>query len=238
MLNSLDTTKANGPDGVSARIQKSAAPNVAPVLVKLFNLSIRALPTTLETSSIVCIPKASKHQCPSYNQQISLLLVLSKMLERHFHTLVSTHLARNHPLSNFQWGFQSGKSTETALLATTNEWFTHLEARKDICAIFFDLHKAFNSVPHCAVMAKLHSLDLDPYILHWLCSYLTSREQKVVIEGASSGVQPVISGVPQGSVLGRYLLFLVYIDDEGELPHRLQANSVCRWWTALSTVWN
>jgi len=147
MLNSLDTTKANGADGVSARIQKSAAPNVAPVLVKLFNLSIRALPTTLETSSIVCIPKASKHQCPSYNQQISLLPVLSKMLERHFHTLVSTHLARNHPLSNFQWGFQSGKSTETALLATTNEWFTHLEARKDICAIFFDLQKAFNSVP-------------------------------------------------------------------------------------------
>ena len=134
------------------------------------------------------------------------------MLERHFHTLISTHLARNHPLSNCQWGFQSGKSTETALLATTYEWFTQLEARNDICAIFFDLQKAFDSVPHRALMAKLHSLDLDPYILHWLCSYLTNREQKVVIEGASSGVLPVISGVSQGSVLGP-LLFLVYIDD-------------------------
>jgi len=64
-------------------------------------------------------------------------------------------------------------------------------------------------------MVKLHSLDLDPYILHWLCSYLTNREQKVVIEGASSGVLPVISGVPWGSVgVGTWpITFLVYIDD-------------------------
>ena len=70
-------------------------------------------------------------------------------------------------------------------------------------------------------------------ILHWLCSYLTSREQKVVIEGASSGVQPVISGVPQGSVLGQYLLFLVYIDDVMRVNFHTDS-AVCRWWTVLS----
>ena len=123
----------------------------------------------------LCLLFLSKHQCPSIYQPISLLPVLIKVLERHFHTLIiSTQLAKNCLLSNFHWGFQSGKSTETAVLATTYEWFG---AGKDICAVFFDLKKAFDSVSHHTLMAKLHSLDLDPYILHLLCSYLTENRR-------------------------------------------------------------
>jgi len=121
--------------------------------------SCRPLPKTLENFFIVCIPKASKHQCPSNYRQISLLPMLSKMLERHFHTLISTHLARNHLLSNCQWGFQLVKIYQNCSPGYyLYEWFTQLEARKDICAIFFDIQKAFESVLHHAVMAKLHSL--------------------------------------------------------------------------------
>ena len=77
---------------------------IAPLL---FNLSIHIgyFPQPWKTLSIVPIPKASKHQCPTNYRPISLLSILSKMLELHFHTLISTHLARNHPLSNCQWGF-------------------------------------------------------------------------------------------------------------------------------------
>ena len=83
--------------------------------------------------------------------------------------------------------------------------------REEICAVFFDLKKAFDSVPLKALIHKLQSIDLNSHILRWICSYLTSnRKQFVVLNGAKPTTCQVRSGVPQGSVLGP-LLFLVYI---------------------------
>ena len=75
---------------------------------------------------------------------------------------------------------------------------------------FFDCRKAFNSVPHRPLLNK--SLDVSCHVLRWVADYLTSRSQCVVVEGDRSDVTQVLSGVPQGSVLGP-LLFLIYIDE-------------------------
>ena len=92
------------------------------------------------------------------------------------------------------------------------EWFASLESGKDICAVFFDYRKAFDSVPHCPLLAKLLSLQLNPFLMRWITNYLTNRLQHVVVEGEKSGTECVLSGVPQGSVLGP-LLFLIYVDE-------------------------
>ena len=78
--------------------------------------------------------------------------------------------------------------------------------------MLFDLQKAFDSVPHRALIEKLKSIDLNPFILRWSCSYLTDRSQHVLLNGESSPICKTISRVPQGSVLGP-LLFLIYIND-------------------------
>ena len=105
----------------------------------------------------------------------------------------------------------------TALLSTTHNIPNLLEAGNEVCAIFFDFRKAFDSVPHRKLLDKLQDLGLDEHILQWVKSYLTDRSQKVVVNGESSDPTHVVSGVPQGSILGP-LLFLVYIDGVTDLP--------------------
>ena len=89
-----------------------------------------------------------------------------------------------------------------------------MEAGREICAVFLE---AFDSVPHRNLLFVLKQMDvLHPTLLKWSCSYLTSRVQRVVVNGATSSEVHVISGVPQGSVLGP-LFFLMYINGASDL---------------------
>ena len=112
----------------------------------------------------------------------------------------------NRPLSAYQWGFLESRSTVTALLYCTNEWFKALEDGKEVCGILW-LEKRVRLRFSCST-PKLDAIGLDKHITKWLHNYLANRTKAIVINGFESRTAPLLSGVPQCSVLGP-LLFLI-----------------------------
>ena len=214
MLCSLETTKSTGLDGVSAIMLRQTASSIAPCLAKLFNLSIAtgSFPCEWKCARVTPIFKSTDSSLPQNYHPISILPIVSKILEQHIHSLVFKHLADNSPISKFQWGFMPRRSAISALCSLTHDWLRDLDNGNDVCSVFFDLRKAFDSVPHNHLLDKLATLSLCPHLLQWIHSYLSNRSQVVAVGGELSTIKNVLSGVPQGSVLGP-LLFTVYIDD-------------------------
>ena len=128
LIKSLDLSKANGPDGISAQMLKGTAHSIARSLTKLFNIFPFTKVISLRAGRHLLLFQFRNLHVAVKPPTIALLSIVSKMLERHSHQYITNHLNKYHPLSNKQWGFQSGKSTTTALLSVTHDWFQALEA--------------------------------------------------------------------------------------------------------------
>ena len=210
-IKKLGADKAVGPDNISGRMLKMCADSIAPVLARIFNISIASgkLPMEWKTAHVVPVYKKGDRSTLTNYRPIALTSIVVKMLESLVCDKLRNHLLTNGLMFENQHGFSPRKSCATALCEATTEWLAALDRRSSPTAridlISVDYSRAFDSISHDVLISKLHkTYGIRASLLQWITSFLTGRRQCVVFRGASSDWTNVLSGVPQGSVLTRF----------------------------------
>ena len=210
----LDASKAAGPDDIPPSVLKHLADELCTPLAHIFQLSLEEgyVPSDWRIAHIIPIFKKGSRSKPGNYRPISLTSCIGKVLERIIKDDITDHLEKHDLLHNTQHGFRKGRSCTTNLLEYLEIITKIVDEGTPVDVVYLDLAKAFDTVPHNRLLAKIKAHGIDGTTLRWIEAWLADRKQKVVTQGAESGWKKVTSSVVQGSVLGP-LCFLIYMDD-------------------------
>ena len=219
LLLTLDEKKSCGPDRISPKILKISTPAIAVPLTKLFNHCIdnSIWPTEWKHSNVIPAFKKDDPTSKTNYRPINLLSEIPKVFEKIMFDQL--YLAFSPIFSENMSGFLRGHSCCTALLKLTEDWRSALDDKKNVAVVAIDLSKAFDSLCHNLLLAKLKSCGVGNSAIDLIRSYLHGRKQRVKCNNAFSDWLPVQCGVPQGSLLGP-LLFNIYMNDISSLVTR------------------
>ena len=210
VISLLNTNKPVGPDRINNRMLKEVMHEVTHPLCLLFNKS--KFPKDWKLAHVIPIFKSGDTSLVSNYRPIALLCTVSKIFEKVVCKYIFNFLVNNALIYKFQSGFIPGHSTSHQLIELTHESIQSLDNQELICLIFCNVSKAFDRIWLRGLLLKLERYGIKGNLLRWLESYISNREQHVIIKDTISMKGNLKAGVPQGSNLVP-LLFLIFIND-------------------------
>lgn len=221
LLKKLQRKKATGCDDLPSTFLKDSRNVIKSPLSHIINLSMKSgvVPTEWKTARIVPIYKSGPRAAFDNYRPISILPIISKVIEKIVHKQLIVFLEENKLLNKHQFGFRNKMSTEHAVTIFIDSIRKKVDQGNLVGACFIDLSKAFDTISHSKLLTKLPSYGIYDRELDWFTDYLFGRKAMVQYNQTISDPFPITSGVPQGSILGPLLFLLIFNDLTDVVKH-------------------
>lgn len=223
IIESLPNKTSSGCDRLSNVLLKKLKLSVRLPIMILINQSLlkNKFPNELKIARVIALHKGGeKNEMDNY-RPISLLSVISKVLEKIVHKRLTAFLKEKRVLTERQFGFREKHSTIHAIQQLVGEIINGFENEMNCVAVFLDIKKCFDSCNHRKILDKLEHYGVREGTLQWFESYLSDRYQYVESNGQTSCKIELQLGVPQGSILSPVLMSIM----NNDLPSCLKSGS-------------
>ncbi len=213
-LKRVNVSKAAGPDGITGRVLRSCADQLAGLFTSIFNesLATSVVPTSFKKSVIIPVPKNSKPSCLNDYRPVALTSTVMKVFER----LLKNHICSSIPatLDPLQFAYRSNRSTDDAISQVLHSSLTYIDSKNGnyVRLRFIDYSSAFNTIVPTKLAVKLSDLGITFSLCDWIQDFFTGRPQVVKVGQFTSNSVTLNVGAPQGCVLSP-LLYSLYTHD-------------------------
>ena len=213
-INKLKPSHSCGHDNISSNVLKIIAMEVSLCLTLIINqvLSTGQFQKNLKTAKVIPIHKTGEKSLMKNYRPISILPVVSKIIENVMHTQLTDYFTLNKLFTSQQYGYRENRSTELAALELMDRNLDNMNRNLTPVNVYIDLSKAFDCLDHNILLSKLKFYGLNDNAIKLLKNYLSDRNQYVQLGNTKSQLHGISRGIPQGSVMGP-LLFNIVIND-------------------------